>query len=220
MGASSINLAPLRRRLEFVPILLGLVLIVAAVLKIYQAATEPLMETSWVVFARVSGSRGGVGATLGTRPLDRSCPAGSARGRARLLSLHSRSTMCIRFIPGKRRVAASGNSRSIPCIRFGSMSPRFSPWASGDPNRTASGISSSRFAGVLAVYLAAGTGAGLAMGGMLTSTLDKQGKLSGSGSCVILEPRLWVGNRLPLLKLYRHRRPAGEGRMDRRLLSA
>src|SRR6516164_6027950 len=48
MAAPSIDLAPIRRRLEFVPILVGLLLLVAAMLKTYQMASEPAVETSWV----------------------------------------------------------------------------------------------------------------------------------------------------------------------------
>lgn len=124
---------------------------------------------------------------------------------------------------GGRRLAALGSfsafaiynvyqiySREESCGCFGKLSidPMYTFWfdvaavlALGlwGPESSGPGILSSRFAGVLAVYAVAGTGAGLGMGGMLTSTIDKQGKLSGSGKYVILEPQLWVGNRLPLL---------------------
>ena len=199
MGASSINLGPLRRRLEFVPILLGLVLIVAALLKIYQAATEPLTETSWVASRKFQVAVVEWELLLGLVLL-----TGVVPRVARVAALASFATFAIYNV-------YQVYSREPSCGCFGKLSidPMDMFWfdvaavlalALWGPESNASGISSSRFAGVLAVYLAAGTGAGLAMGGMLTSTLDKQGKLSGSGSRVILEPRLWVGNRLPLLK--------------------
>jgi hypothetical protein len=62
-----------------------------------------------------------------------------------------------------------------------------------------SGLISSRTAGTLVVFLLAGAGAGLVMAGTVTSTLDKQGRLSGSGRWVIVDPAAWPGQRLPLL---------------------
>jgi hypothetical protein len=198
MAASSIDLARFRRRLEFVPILLGLVLIVAAVLKTYQAASEPILETEWVSSRNFQLVVVEWEVLLGLLLL-----TGVVPRAARVAALATFATFAIYNV-------YQIYSREASCGCFGKLSidPMYTFWfdvaavvALGlwEPESNGPGILSSRFAGVLAVYLAAGTGAGLGVGGMLTSTLDKQGKLSGSGKYVLLEPQLWVGNRLPLL---------------------
>jgi hypothetical protein len=168
------------------------------VLKVYQAASEPPLKTDWV-----SNQNFQLVVVQWELFLGLVLLTGVVPRAARLAALTTFATFAIYNV-------YQIYSREETCGCFGKLSidPMYTFWfdvaavvALGlwQPESNRPGIFSSRFAGVLAVYLAAGAGAGMGVGGMLTSTLDKQGKLSGTGKYVLLEPQLWVGNRLPLL---------------------
>jgi hypothetical protein len=200
MAARSIDLAPFRRRLEFVPILVGLVLLVAAVLKTYHMASEPVAETSWVTSRWFQISLVEWELLLGLALLTGVMPR-----MTRLAALASFVVFAVYNV-----YQISTGEGSCGCFGKISIDPLYTFWldvavvlAMGlwDPGfgTTLSGLVSSRTAGTLAVFLLAGAGAALVMAGTVTSTLDKQGRLSGSGRWVIVDPAAWPGQRLPLL---------------------
>jgi hypothetical protein len=153
MVARSIDLAPFRRRLEFVPIFVGLVLLLGLALLtgVIPRAARLAAIVSFGAFAvynvyQISTSEGSCGCF----------------GK---ISIDPIYTFWL-------DVAV--------VLALGFWDPGFGP--------TLVGLVSSRTASTLAVFLIAGTGAALVMAGTVTSTLDKQGRLSGSGRWVIVDP--------------------------------
>jgi hypothetical protein len=199
MAAPSIDLAPIRRRLEFVPILVGLLLLVAAMLKTYQMASEPAVETSWVTSRWFQIAVVEWELLLGLGLLTGVIPRAT-----RLAAIVSFAVFAVYNV-----YQVSASEGSCGCFGKISIDPMYTLWLDvvvvlalllWDPGFASThGLVSSRTAGAFAVFLLAGAGVALVMTGAVTSTLDKQGRLSGSGRWVIVDPGAWPGQRLPLL---------------------
>lgn len=190
---------------NMIRVVLGLVLLTAAALKGYQLSTEPVAQTGllssrWVLIVLVEFELlFGLWLVSGLHPRSSWATAVVCFGGFACVSLYK---------------AVSGEAS---CGCFGKVP--VNPWymllldltAVGlllwqRPNRERSVVTEGdrrwclRPAEVGAVWLALGIPAAVFMGAYRAATIDDHGDFFGNGRVVILEPKSWVGKRLPLLK--------------------
>jgi len=198
---------------DVVRIVLGLVLLSAALLKGHQLATEPVAETGlltsrWFLIGVVEFELVfGLWLWLGLYPR-----------RTWQLALLCFSTFgCVTLYKALSGEATCGCFGRVPVnpwytlvldlaavtalLRWrparGAETSPLPPVGEGPGVRARAGT---RLGWILGISLAAGIPAALSMASYQAATLDEAGDIFGDSQFVVLEPETWVGKRFPLLK--------------------
>ncbi len=182
--------------------LLGLVLLIAAALKGYQLATEPVANNSiftsrWFLIAQVEFEL--------------------MFGLLLLSGLYKRlmwMVVLVCFAGFSLITLYKGLAGAASCGCFGKV--EVNPWYTlifdlaavsallifrpNGKHRQCVQFHWFRSAMVAAVALVAGIPGGLAMASYIPAAVTAQGDIIGDGQIVVLEPQTWVGKRFPLLK--------------------
>lgn len=191
------------QRLRTIPSVVGLLLLIAAVLKAHELLTEPALGTNFwasrVLLIAIVEFELALGLWL---------LAGLVPRLARCLCLG-----CFVAFLGTALYRAANGETSCGC--FGTVI-RVNPWytaaldlavvaalLSWRPGRRKPAVLAPRVlqrAGCWCVFLLLNVLGAIAMAAYRPILLSPEGYLIGAGDTVLLEPKEWVGNRLPLLK--------------------
>ena len=187
---------------DVVRALLGLVLLIAAALKGYQLATEPvanngILTSRWFLIAQVEFEL--------------------MFGLLLLSGLYKRLMWMVAlvcFVGFSLVTLYKGLAGAASCGCFGQV--EINPWYTlifdlaavtallifrpSGKHRQYVQFHWLRSAMVAAVALVAGIPGGLAMASYIPAAVTSQGNIIGDGQIVVLEPETWVGKRFPLLK--------------------
>lgn len=197
-------LGPIRSGYNILRVLLALVLLMAAGLKAYQLATEPvigtgLLDSRWLLIATVEFELFlGLWLLCGISPKPTWVAVLASFGLFTCVSLYK---------------AVSGDAT---CGCFGPV--QVNPWYTTTfdlgvllsllfwrPNRQEALLAVNghqlltQAVGVVLVWLSVGLPAGYAMSSYTDTTLSDTGEIVGDGKIVVLRPETWIGKPLPLL---------------------